>query len=118
MNLQIIKSEEEYETLLEWVDGQFDLNLTPESEAGQQLQIALLLIKQYEDEHYAIPAPDPIAIVKLKMEEQGIKNKDLAAWLGSKGYVSALLSGKKPLTLRIAKLLHQKLGIPAAVFFI
>ena len=94
------------------------LHPDPESNSGQQLQIALLLIKQYEDEHYAIPAPDPIAVVKLKMEEQGFKNKDLAGWIGSKGYVSALLNGKKPLTLRIAKLLHQKLGIPAAVFFI
>ena len=101
MNLQIIKSEEEYETLLQWVDNQFDLHPDPESNSGQQLQIALLLIKQYEDEHYAIPAPDPIAVVKLKMEEQGFKNKDLAGWIG-----------------RIAKLLHQKLGIPAAVFFI
>ena len=118
MNLQIIKSEEQYEALLDWVDGQFDLTPVPESEAGQQLQIALLLVKQYEDEHYAIPAPDPLAIVKLKMEEQGIKSKDLAVWIGSKGYVSALLSGKKPLTLKIAKLLHQKLGIPAAIFFI
>ena len=36
-------------------------------------------------------------------------------WIGSKSYVSALLSGKKPLTLRIAKVLHQKLGIPAVV---
>ena len=96
MNLQIIKSEEDYEILLEWVDSQFDLNLHPESDSGQQLQIALLLIKQYEDEHYAIPAPDPIEIVKLKMEEQGIKNKDLATWIGSKGYVSALRSIKKP----------------------
>ncbi|MGF1923962.1 MAG: helix-turn-helix domain-containing protein [Bacteroidia bacterium] len=101
-----------------WVDNQFDLHPAPESKAGQQLQIALLLIKQYEDDHYAIPAPDPIAVVKLKMEERGIKNKDLADLIGSKGYVSALLNGKKPLTLRIAKLLHQKLGIPAAVFFI
>jgi HTH-type transcriptional regulator/antitoxin HigA len=49
------------------------------------------------------------------MEEKGLVNKDLVSWLGSKGYVSAILSGKKPLTLNIVKLLHQKLGIPAAV---
>ena len=40
---------------------------------------------------------------------------DLANWIGSKGYVSALLSEKKPLTLQIAKVLHQKSGIPAEV---
>ena len=118
MDLRIIKSELEYETLMNWIDEQFDLNPNPQSEEGEQLQIALLLIKQYEDQHFKIPVPDPIAVVKLKMEEKGIKSKDLADWLGSKGYVSALLNGKKPITLRIAKLLHQKLGIPTAVFLI
>jgi HTH-type transcriptional regulator/antitoxin HigA len=97
MDLQIIKTEKEYEDLLDWVDAQ------------------LLLIKQYEDNHYTIPFPDPIAIVKLKMQEKGLMNKDLVNWIGSKGYVSALLNGKKPLTLRVAKVLHQKLGIPAEV---
>jgi HTH-type transcriptional regulator/antitoxin HigA len=92
-----------------------NLNIPPESKAGQSLQIALLLIKQYEDLHYAIPFPDPIEIVRLKMKEGGLMNKDLVTWIGSKGYVSALLSGKKPLTLRIAKVLHHKLGIPAEV---
>jgi len=115
MDLQILKTENEYEYLLDWVDNQFDLNLPPDSKEGQQLQIALLLIKQYEDLHYNIPYPDAIEAVKLKMEEKGLINKDLVNWIGSKGYVSALLSGKKPLTLRIAKVLHQKLGIPAEV---
>jgi len=115
MDLQIIKNEKEYENMLEWVDTQFDLNIAPASKEGESLQIALLLIKQYEDLHYVIPYPDAIEAVKLKMQEKGLMNKDLVNWIGSKGYVSALLSGKKPLTLRIAKVLHQKLGIPAAV---
>jgi HTH-type transcriptional regulator/antitoxin HigA len=51
--LQIIKTEKEYEDLLEWIDTQFDLNIDPESREGGNLQIALLLIKQYEDLHYA-----------------------------------------------------------------
>ena len=115
MDLQIIKTEKEYQDLLDWVDEQFDLNIPPDSKEGQKVQIALLLIKQYEDLHYPIPFPDPLEIVKLKMDENGLLNKDLVNWIGSKGYVSALLSGKKPLTLRIAKVLHQKLGIPAEV---
>lgn len=115
MNLQIIKTEEEYDALLQWIDKQFDLGVKPESEAGEKLQVALLLIKQYEDIHYTIPLPNPLEIVKLKMEEKGLLNKDLTDLIGSKGYVSALLSGKKPLTLRIAKVFHQKLGIPAEV---
>ncbi len=115
MNLQIIKTENEYQALLNWVDTQFDLNCAPNTPNGEKLQIALLLIKQYEDVNYPIPMPNALAVVKLKMQENGLQNKDLVSWLGSKGYVSAILSGKKPLTLNIAKQLHQKLGIPAAV---
>jgi HTH-type transcriptional regulator/antitoxin HigA len=57
MNLQIIKNEKEYEDMMEWVDSQFDLNITPESKEGELLQIVLLLIKQYEDLHYVVPYP-------------------------------------------------------------
>ncbi len=115
MTLRPIKNEEEYNTMLAWIDTQFDLGVPFDSPEGEQVQIALLLIKAYEDVHYPIPTPDPIEAVKLKMQEKGIKNKDLADWIGSKSYVSALLSRKKPLTLRIAQLFHQKLGIPSDI---
>lgn len=85
------------------------------SPEGESLQIALLLIKQYEDEHYTIPLPDPIEAVKLKMEERGLKNKDLAGKIGSKGYVSAILNRKRPMTIEIARLFHRELGVPAEV---
>ena len=55
-------------------------------------------------------------IIKLKMTELGLKNKDLVGKFGSKGYISSLLSGRKPLTLELAKLFHQELHIPAEVF--
>lgn len=117
MELKPIKSEKEYEGFLAWVDEQFDQKLEPASPEGQKLQVALLLIKQYEDERYPVPAPDVLSAIKLKMQEKGLQSKDLVGIVGSKGYVSSLLSGKKPLTLQLAKIFHQKLGIPAEVFF-
>jgi len=63
MILNIIKTEKQYEDLLNWIDLQFDLYFSPESREGQQLQMVLLLIKQYEDEHYQIPPPAHIEIV-------------------------------------------------------
>ena len=49
------------------------------------------------------------------MYEMGLKNKDLVGDVGSKGYVSALLNKRKPLTLELAKLFHHKLNIPAEI---
>lgn len=115
MNLHLIKSEEQYEQYLDWVDEMFNKGVDPNSVDGEKVQIALLLIKQYEDTHYPIPLPDPIEVIKLKMEELGIKNKDLVGKVGSKGYVSSILRKRKPLTLELAKLFHQEFHIPAEV---
>ena len=115
MELKPIKNEAEYDVLLDWIDNQFDTAPEPDSPEGNKLQIALLLVKAYEDEYYPVPAPDPIDAIKIKMDEKGLKSKDLVEWVGSKSYVSALLNRKKPLTLKLAKLFHEKLGIPAQV---
>ena len=115
MELKIIKTKKEYQAYLDWVDVQFDKKIKPDSAQGEKLQVALLLIKQYEDLHYPIPAPDPIEVIKLKMLDLGLKNKDLVGKVGSKGYVSAILNKRKPLTLELAKLFHRELSIPAEV---
>ncbi|MEJ7736279.1 MAG: transcriptional regulator [Chitinophagaceae bacterium] len=115
MELKTIKTKKAYQACLDWVDEQFDKKVKPNSPDGEKLQVALLLVKQYEDAHYPIPVPDPIEAIKLKMLEKGIKSKDLVGIIGSKSYVSSLLSKKKPLTLEIAKIFHRELGVPADV---
>jgi HTH-type transcriptional regulator/antitoxin HigA len=115
MELRIIKTKKQYQEYLDWVDKQFDKKVKSDSPQGERVQVALLLIKQYEDLHYPIPVPDPIEVIKLKMQDMRLKNKDLVGKVGSKGYVSALLNKRKPLTLELAKLFHKELSIPADV---
>ena len=115
MELKIIKTKKQYEQYLNWVDVQFENKVKSNTPQGEKLQVALILIKQYEDANYPIPLPDPIDAIKFKMEELGLKNKDLVGKVGSKGYVSSLLNKRKPLTLELAKLFHQELNIPAEV---
>ena len=113
--MRIIKTKKQYKQFLDWVDVQFDKKVKAGTPQGEKLQVALLLIKQYEDANYPIPLPDPIDAIKFKMDELGLKNKDLVGKVGSKGYVSSLLNKRKPLTLELAKLFHQELNIPAEV---
>ncbi|WP_020594992.1 helix-turn-helix domain-containing protein [Spirosoma panaciterrae] len=115
MKLKPIKTENEYDDMLDWVDKQFDKKIPANSPEGDLLQIALLLIKAYEDEHYTIPAPDPIESIRLKMAEKGYRNRDFVGKVGSKSYVSAVLNRRKPLTLEMAKFFHKELGIPASI---
>lgn len=112
MNLKIISSEIEYQQYLDWVDKMFDKSVSPSSLEGEKLKVVLLLIKQYEDQHYPIPTPDPIDAIKSKMADLGLNNMHFVGKVGSKGYVSAILNRRKPLTLKLAKLFHTELGIP------
>ncbi len=50
------------------------------------------------------------------MLEMGIKAKDLEPIIGSKGHVSAVLSGKREITLKTAQKLKNYFSIPAEVF--
>jgi HTH-type transcriptional regulator/antitoxin HigA len=50
------------------------------------------------------------------MEEKGIKAKDLEPIIGSKGHVSAILSGKREITLKMAQKFKNYFSIPAEVF--
>ena len=113
MELKIIKSKKQYQEYLDWVDELFDKKIKPNTPEGEKLEVALLLIKQYEDINFPIPLPDAIDAIKIKMEEKGLKNKDLVGKIGTKGYVSALLNKHKPLTLELAKFFHNELRIPA-----
>jgi HTH-type transcriptional regulator / antitoxin HigA len=115
MNIKIIGSEKEYEQYLIWVDQMFDKQVAPNTAVGEKLQVVLLLIKDYEDKHYPVPKPDPIDAIRSKMLDLGLKNKDLVGKVGSKGYVSAILNKRKPLTLELARLFHVELGIPAEI---
>lgn len=115
MELFVPKSEAEYRNLLDWVDEQFDKKVQPNTPEGKKLEVALVLIKNYEDQNYPIPFPDPIDAIRLKMKELGIKNQDLVGKIGSKGYISSVLNKRKPLTLEMAKILHRELKIPAEI---
>ena len=57
-----------------------------------------------------------LEVIKYKMQEMGLKNKDLEPIIGSKGHVSAVLSGKREITLKMAQKLKNYFSIPAEIF--
>ena len=49
----------------------------PGSGEADKLEILVLLIEVYEEEHHAIQLPDPIEAIKYWMESRGLNRKDL-----------------------------------------
>ena len=113
MKISILRTEKEYEAALERADNIF--NAVPGTAEGEEFELLLLVIKDYEDKFHQVLPPEPLAAIRLSMEERGVKAKDLVPYIGSKSYVSLMLNGKKPLTVQMMKVLHKMLGIPAEV---
>jgi HTH-type transcriptional regulator / antitoxin HigA len=114
MNWKVIKTEAEYQKAIKRTLKIFQAG-EGTSEA-EELALLLVLVKDYEDRHIELPTVDPIEVIKLKMEERGMKAKDLEPILGSKGHVSSILSGRREITLKMAQRLKDYFNLPAEVF--
>jgi HTH-type transcriptional regulator / antitoxin HigA len=71
------------------------------------------LVEAYEDQHYALPLPDPVEAILYHMESRGLARRDLEPYIGDRARVSEILNRKRPLTLRMIQRLYSGLGIPA-----
>jgi HTH-type transcriptional regulator / antitoxin HigA len=91
------------------------MHAKPGTKEGDELDILVTLIDAYEGEHYPIDDPDPIAAIEHRMDALGMNRKDLEPILGSRSRVSEILNRKRRLTMDMARNLHAKLGIPAAI---
>lgn len=112
---KIIKTEQDYESALQEAKRLVAIDPDPGTEEADKLELLVHLIEAYEKIHYPMPMPDPISAIEFRMDQQGLKQKDLIPYIGSKSKVSEVLSGKQPLTLRMIRNLHSGLGIPLEI---
>ena len=110
-----IRTKKDYSKALARVEELIVCNPKKGSEDFDELDILGTLISAYEDIHFPITAPDPVEVVKLAMEENGLKPKDLSPLFGSKGIVSEFLNHKRGLSIKTIKALHTTFGIPYEV---
>jgi HTH-type transcriptional regulator/antitoxin HigA len=113
MNLKVIKTEKEYNDALNYLEKIFDAKLG--TKEGEELELLSLLIQDYENSHFLMEFPDPIEAIKFRMEQMGMKQKDLTESLGFSSRVSEILNKKRKLTLEMIRKLHIQLNIPTAV---
>ena len=113
MKTKLIKTESEYAAALGRVEKLMEARTgTPQ---GDELEILSLLIYDYEGRTFPIDKPDPVAAIRFRMTQQGLTNKDLVPFLGSRSRVSEVLSGRRSLSLKMIRALVSGLRIPADV---
>ncbi len=108
-----IRSEADYQAGLERIEALMNAEL--DSDEGDELTILATLVERYEEEHFPIEAPTPLAAIQFRMEQQSLTPRDLIPHIGSRSRVSEVLNGTRALTIDMIRALHQELGIPAHV---
>lgn len=111
MKTKVIKSKHEYAAALARAEKLMDA--APNSPQGDDLELLSVLIEDYEQKHFPIDRPDPLAAIRFRMEQQGLTQNDLVPLLGSRSRVSEVLAGKRGLSLKMIRALTTGLHIPA-----
>ncbi len=110
---KIIKTDDQYRACLAEVDRLAADDPAPGTADGDRLELLAKLVEDYEKERFLFKRPDPIDAIRFRMEEQGLRQVDLAPLLGGRNRVSEVLAGKRPLTVAAIRALSAALHIPA-----
>jgi HTH-type transcriptional regulator/antitoxin HigA len=110
MQIRPIRTDADHSAALRRIDELMDAE--PGTPASDELDVLATLVEAYEDRHFPIADPDPLAAIEFRMEQLGLTRKDLEPLLGSRGRVSEVLNGRRALSLQMIRRLHRELGIP------
>ncbi len=88
----------------------------PSSDEMDAIELLTLLVERYEQQHYSIPAAEPVAVVRFLIEKQNLTQRDLIPQFGSESAVSMFLSGQRNLTLEQVRKLSDRFKLPVDLF--
>ncbi len=111
MKIKPIRTEAENERALKIIEKLMSKPKLTKAE-DDYLEILFTLVEAFERKTYILPNPTPVEMVKYLMEDCGYTRKDLAKQLGADSRVSEFLNGKRKLTLKMIRNLHQNWGAP------
>jgi len=111
MDIRPIKTEDDYDAALAEIDHL--MGAAPDSPDADKLEVLVTLVEAYEDAHWSIEGPDPIAAITHVMEANGWRQKDLAVLIGSQPHASEVLGRRRPLTLSMIRILSAEWNLPA-----
>lgn len=110
MNIRPIKTEHDYQYALKRIEVLMDAE--PNTDEGEELDILATLVSVYETNRFPLGDPDPVEAILFRMEQMGLKRKDLEPILGGRSRVSEVLNRKRGLSINQIRRLNSELRIP------
>lgn len=111
MQIHPIRTEQDHRVAVARIEKL--ISAAPGSPEGDVLDVLATLVDAYEAKHRVIDAPEPVAAIQFRMDQQHLSRKDLEPMIGSRARVSEVLTGKRPLTLEMVRRVKGGLGISA-----
>lgn len=112
--LKPIKTEEQYDISLERIFELMQKEIKPDSRESDELEILTILVKDYENEVYPMPKPNPIDAIKFRLEQMGLSESYLGRIIGS-SRKAEILNGRRKLNLNQIRKISKNLNISADV---
>ena len=120
--VRAIRTEEDYDAALVRIaelmdalsgpEGQID---DPDNPARIELDILVDLVEFYESKTVEMEFPTVVDAIEFKMDQMGLTQRDLIPFIGTRARVSEVLSGKRSITMSMARALNKHLGIPSDI---
>ena len=111
--IKAIRNDADYNAALTRIDALMDAE--PGTPEGDELDVLTDLVEHFEEKDVPLGFPSAVAAIEFRLEQAGLSQRDLIPFIGSRAKVSEVLSGKRTLTMPMARALHEHLGIPAEV---
>lgn len=111
--IRVIRSRADYDEMRRELDRLLDLDPPKGSPDRDRLDVLLVLLADYEAREVPAPKVDPVDAILFRMDQLGLKPRDLEPYLGGRSRVSEVLGRKRPLSVATIRALHEGLGIPA-----
>jgi HTH-type transcriptional regulator/antitoxin HigA len=111
ISVRPIRTEDDHEAAVARIAAL--MTASPGTPEGDELDVLATLVDAYEARHHAIDAPDPVAAIEFRMDQQGLTRRDLEPLIGSRARVSEVLTRKRGLTLAMVRRIRAGWGISA-----
>lgn len=109
LGIRRIRTERAYAKALARIEALMDRDRADaESEEFRALVNAVVA---YEERHFPKTPPSPADAIKFRMEQAGKSPRDLVPIFGNLAKTTEVLKGKRDLTMKMIRALHENLGV-------
>lgn len=117
VKLRAITSDRHYRGMIEFMNALLDDVGDDESHplAGL-LDVITTFVHDYEERNVEIPDAKPAGVLRFLMQQHSLRQSDLAEVFGSQSNVSEILSGKREINARQARVLAKRFKVSPAAF--